>query len=108
MLQVCRNLSCIINGAEEIMAYFRAQLGINHLEGHVYANWLDGGPLSEDPSFPLVALIVSGGHSDLVLSEGHGRYRRLGRTQPGQRPQYACSQRGNPEKRNTAGNHNFG
>jgi NADH:ubiquinone oxidoreductase subunit E len=32
MLQVCRNLSCIINGAEEIMAYFRAQLGINHLE----------------------------------------------------------------------------
>jgi NADH:ubiquinone oxidoreductase subunit E len=32
MLQVCRNLSCIINGAEEIMAYFRAQLGIGHLE----------------------------------------------------------------------------
>ncbi len=32
MLQVCRNLSCIINGAEEIMAYFRAQLGVNHLE----------------------------------------------------------------------------
>ena len=32
MLQVCRNLSCIINGAEEIMAYFRAQLGIDHLE----------------------------------------------------------------------------
>ncbi len=32
MLQVCRNLSCIINGAEEIMAYFRQQLGIGHLE----------------------------------------------------------------------------
>ena len=32
MLQVCRNLSCIINGAEEIMAYFREQLGIDHLE----------------------------------------------------------------------------
>jgi NADH-quinone oxidoreductase E subunit len=32
MLQVCRNLSCIINGAEEIMAYFREQLGIGHLE----------------------------------------------------------------------------
>jgi NADH-quinone oxidoreductase subunit E len=32
MLQVCRNLSCVINGAEEIMAYFRAQLGIGHLE----------------------------------------------------------------------------
>jgi NADH-quinone oxidoreductase subunit E len=32
MLQVCRNLSCVINGAEEIMAYFREQLGIGHLE----------------------------------------------------------------------------
>ena len=52
-------------------------LGINHLEGHVYANWLDA---TETPSFPLVALIVSGGHSDVVLSQGHGQYRRLGRT----------------------------
>jgi NADH-quinone oxidoreductase subunit E len=32
MLQVCRNLSCIINGAEELMAYFREQLGIGHLQ----------------------------------------------------------------------------
>jgi N6-L-threonylcarbamoyladenine synthase len=58
-------------------------LGINHLEGHVYANWLETSPLSEEPTeptFPLVALIVSGGHSDLVLSTGHGQYRRLGRT----------------------------
>ncbi len=53
-------------------------LGVNHLEGHVYANWLD--PSDEEPPFPLVALIVSGGHSDLVLSDGHGQYRRLGRT----------------------------
>jgi N6-L-threonylcarbamoyladenine synthase len=51
-------------------------LGINHLEGHVYANWLDPGP----GEFPLVALIVSGGHSDLVLSDGHCDYHRLGRT----------------------------
>jgi N6-L-threonylcarbamoyladenine synthase len=55
-------------------------LGVNHLEGHVYANWLETSPLVEEPTFPLVALIVSGGHSDLVLSGGHGRYRRLGRT----------------------------
>jgi N6-L-threonylcarbamoyladenine synthase len=55
-------------------------LGVNHLEGHVYANWLDTGPLLEEPTFPLVALIVSGGHSDLVLSDAHGQYRRLGRT----------------------------
>jgi N6-L-threonylcarbamoyladenine synthase len=55
-------------------------LGINHLEGHVYANWLDVGAAFEEPTFPLVALIVSGGHSDLVLSDRHGHYRRLGRT----------------------------
>jgi N6-L-threonylcarbamoyladenine synthase len=53
-------------------------LGINHLEGHVYANWLEAS--GAEPSFPLVALIVSGGHSDLVLNDDHGRYRRLGRT----------------------------
>jgi N6-L-threonylcarbamoyladenine synthase len=51
-------------------------LGINHLEGHVYANWLE----TAEPAFPLVALIVSGGHTDLVLSDAHGQYRRLGRT----------------------------
>ncbi|HEY0581404.1 MAG TPA: tRNA (adenosine(37)-N6)-threonylcarbamoyltransferase complex transferase subunit TsaD [Chloroflexota bacterium] len=55
-------------------------LGINHLEGHVYANWLDSGSAAQEPTFPLVALIVSGGHSDLVLSDAHGQYRRLGRT----------------------------
>ena len=56
-------------------------LGINHLEGHVYANWLrsyDGSSVT--PSFPLVGLIVSGGHTDLVLADDHGQYRRLGRT----------------------------
>jgi len=52
-------------------------VGINHLEGHVYANWLD---VERAPAFPLVGLIVSGGHSDLVLADGHGQYRRLGRT----------------------------
>ena len=55
-------------------------LGINHLEGHVYANWLDPGSANVQAGFPLVALIVSGGHSDLVWSDGHGAYRRLGRT----------------------------
>jgi len=52
-------------------------LGINHLEGHLYANWLVAG---QEPSFPNLTLIVSGGHTDLVLMEGHGRYRPLGRT----------------------------
>ena len=52
-------------------------LGVNHLEGHVYANWLVDGV---EPRFPLVCTIVSGGHSDLVLMREHGVYVRLGRT----------------------------
>ncbi len=49
---------------------------VNHLEGHIYANWL-----GEDlPEFPLLCLIVSGGHTDLVLMTDHGRYEQLGRT----------------------------
>ncbi|MBA7680259.1 tRNA N6-adenosine threonylcarbamoyltransferase [subsurface metagenome] len=50
--------------------------GVNHLEGHIYANWL----IDRDIAFPLVCLIVSGGHSDLVLMRGHGDYVVLGRT----------------------------
>ncbi len=57
---------------------------VNHLEGHVYAAWLHTGPTgpqnNESPRFPSLVLIVSGGHSDIVLMEGHGRYRRLGQT----------------------------
>ena len=51
-------------------------IGINHLEGHIYANWLS----NYQPDFPLICLIVSGGHSDLVLIKGHGDYVVLGRT----------------------------
>ena len=50
--------------------------GVNHLEGHIYANWL----INRRVNFPLVCLIVSGGHSDLVLMKGHGDYMVLGRT----------------------------
>src|SRR5260370_14913189 len=50
---------------------------VNHLEGHVYAAWLDR---EQEPEFPALVLIVSGGHSDVVLMEGHGSYRRLGQT----------------------------
>ncbi|MFX1265977.1 MAG: tRNA (adenosine(37)-N6)-threonylcarbamoyltransferase complex transferase subunit TsaD, partial [Promethearchaeota archaeon] len=50
--------------------------GVNHLEGHIYANWLIG----SNPEFPLVCLIVSGGHSDLVLVKGHHDYVLLGQT----------------------------
>lgn len=50
---------------------------INHLEGHIYANWLEN---SAPPSFPNLTLIVSGGHSELVLVRGHGDYEWLGGT----------------------------
>ena len=50
--------------------------GVNHLEGHIYANWL----INRRVNFPVVCLIVSGGHSDLVLMKGHGDYVVLGRT----------------------------
>jgi len=54
--------------------------GVNHLEGHIYANWLVDRSPSVTPLFPLVCLIVSGGHSDLVVMRGHGDYVVLGRT----------------------------
>jgi N6-L-threonylcarbamoyladenine synthase len=59
-------------------------IGVNHIEGHIYANWLTdapaGEPLPAEPPFPLVCLVVSGGHTQLVLMEDHGRYRLLGQT----------------------------
>ena len=49
---------------------------VNHVEGHIYANFLAHPHLEP----PLICLTVSGGHTDLVVVEGHGRYRILGRT----------------------------
>jgi N6-L-threonylcarbamoyladenine synthase len=53
-------------------------LGLNHLEGHVYSLWLT--QPQRELLFPLVVLIVSGGHSELLLMRGHGDYQRLGGT----------------------------
>ncbi len=57
-------------------------VGVNHLEAHLYSAWLygvDSQPAPE-PKFPLLALIVSGGHSELVLMTDHLKYDRLGAT----------------------------
>jgi N6-L-threonylcarbamoyladenine synthase len=51
-------------------------IGINHLEGHIYANWLTG----QNPAFPCLCLIISGGHSDMVLMSDHGRLNKIGQT----------------------------
>ncbi|MBE2240641.1 MAG: tRNA (adenosine(37)-N6)-threonylcarbamoyltransferase complex transferase subunit TsaD [Caldilineaceae bacterium] len=58
-------------------------LAVNHLEGHIYSNWLDApGRAQGRPTdaFPVLVLIVSGGHTELIEMRGHGRYRRLGGT----------------------------
>jgi len=53
-------------------------IGVNHLEAHLYSIWLvEDEP---EPAFPLLALIVSGGHSELVLMREHLTYERLGGT----------------------------
>ena len=51
-------------------------IGINHLEGHIYANFLH----HQDLEFPFLALLVSGGHTHLIFFEAHGRYEVLGQT----------------------------
>ena len=73
-------------------------IGVNHLEAHIYANWLrplgddtveDMGAIPADPesvtwpgdpSFPLLALVISGAHTELVSIPRHGRYELLGQT----------------------------
>src|SRR5437764_11251003 len=67
-------------------------LGVNHLEAHIYANWLRQGNEQQavvqydwrfhegDPLFPLMCLIVPGAHSELVLVRDHGHYELLGCT----------------------------
>lgn len=54
---------------------------VNHMIGHIYANFITP-PEGEAPKieFPAVALVVSGGHTDLLLLEGHGKYTLLGGT----------------------------
>jgi N6-L-threonylcarbamoyladenine synthase len=53
-------------------------LGIHHIEGHIYANFIN---TKKDVSFPLLALVVSGGHTQLVLMQDHFCYEILGETQ---------------------------
>lgn len=51
----------------------------NHIEGHIYSVLLGDNPPTEIP-FPCIALIVSGGHTELILMRGHGDYTLIGRT----------------------------
>lgn len=51
-------------------------IAVNHLEGHIYANFLTGAAIT----FPLLSLIVSGGHTSLLYMEDHGQIKVLGKT----------------------------
>jgi len=63
-------------------------IGVNHIEGHIYSNWLK--PIRENPKseirnpkkiqFPALILIVSGGHTELVLMKNYGKYKIIGQT----------------------------
>lgn len=57
-------------------------IGVNHLEGHIYSAWLYPASASpqQPPKFPLLALLISGGHSELILMKDHLEYQRLGGT----------------------------
>jgi N6-L-threonylcarbamoyladenine synthase len=66
------------------VAYVRGKplVAVNHLDGHVEAAWLldPGAETGPEPVFPLVALVVSGGHTFLAEMRDHGDYRLLGET----------------------------
>jgi N6-L-threonylcarbamoyladenine synthase len=67
--------------------YNKPLYACNHVEGHVYANFLTDTSLpgytmrTQQPEFPMLAIIVSGGHSQLVLFRDHSDYTLLGHTQ---------------------------
>ncbi len=61
-------------------------LAVNHVLSHIYANWLLAGepergePVEPEPQFPLLVLVVSGGHTSLVLMRGHSDFESVGHT----------------------------
>ena len=66
-----------VNFAKAVaLAWNLPLVSVNHLEAHIYANWLG----QDKAIFPAISLIVSGGHTELVLLKGHGEILRLGRT----------------------------
>ncbi|MDQ6857760.1 MAG: tRNA (adenosine(37)-N6)-threonylcarbamoyltransferase complex transferase subunit TsaD, partial [Chloroflexota bacterium] len=78
-------IGCLLVGANYARGLALAAglpfVGVNHLEGHVYANWLvETEDARSEPELPAVVLVVSGAHSDLVLMEAHRKFRLLGRT----------------------------
>ncbi len=76
----------VLSARSLALAFDKPLYGVNHVESHVYANFLTATSLPgytmpvEQPEFPMLAVIVSGGHSQLVLFKNHFSYVLLGRT----------------------------
>ena len=68
--------------AAETLAAFKGVplIGVNHLEGHLFACEFENGQVCRPLEFPLVALVVSGGNTELLYVKGYGVYKELGRT----------------------------
>ena len=66
-----------VNAAKVISLNYNIPIvGVHHIAGHIYANYIDNGM-----EFPLLALVVSGGHTELILMNEHYDFNRLGETQ---------------------------
>jgi len=66
-----------VNAAKVISLNYNIPIvGVHHIAGHIYANYIDNGM-----EFPLLALVVSGGHTELILMEEHYDFKKLGETQ---------------------------
>lgn len=67
--------------AETLAAYYNVPLiGVNHLEGHLFACDFENGEVKNRLQFPLIALVVSGGHTELWYVKDYGQYKVLGKT----------------------------
>lgn len=66
-----------VNAAKTVaLQYDLPIVGVHHIAGHIYANHID-----HDLTFPLLALVVSGGHTELILMRSHWQFEKLGETQ---------------------------
>ncbi len=70
-----------VNVAKSLgFAWNKKVFGVNHLEGHIYSAWLENLFKDSNLDFPLACLIASGGHTDLIIMNGHLDYEVIART----------------------------
>ena len=76
-VETAKTLATIWNEQSSRASRTKPLIPVNHLIGHFYANWIN---TLDTPQFPCLGLLVSGGHTDLVLFTNHGKYKYLGGT----------------------------